>query len=487
MARSSGRIFNTSGDSVLAEFPSAVEAVRCAIDVQESLRTRNMGYPASRQMSFRIGITIGDVVERDGDLLGDGVNVAARLQGLAEPGSLCVSRTVYEQVANKLSVDFVDIGEQQVKNLPMPIHAYALALGTADRRAQAAVPKQPTRAASVIWPVAITAASIATVAVVALLYRGESSRMAPTVAPVEVAAAPAPAAAVEPTPIPVLAPAHPPARRTEPLVPETVPFIPDRQRAAIRNAYMSAPDHKALAISIFQGAFSTDQKDDDTAAVAALESCQRATDATTKTGPRCELYAVGNTVVSGLGRLPMPPEPWLTRDPSIETPFDPDLVPLLNDGIRGNIQRNYRNGRSSKAIAISTLGQGGMFARQSSPEEATRRALELCASRAKVACIVLAVDDSFVVPIPTAMKVIGLFHAARNDTIAPDARDDVAHRLANATSGWNAVAVGAGGRPGLMLKASSEQQAIDGALGDCGRQDRGCRVIAIGPFAVETK
>jgi hypothetical protein len=109
------------------------------------------------------------------------------------------------------------------------------------------------------------------------------------------------------------------------------------------------------------------------------------------------------------------------------------------------------------------------------------------ASRAKLACVVVAVDDSFVVPIPAAMKVIGLFHAARNDTIAPDARDDVAHRLGNSTSGWNAVAVGATGRPGLMLKAASEQQAIDGALGDCGRQDRGCRVIALGPFAVEPK
>ena len=78
ISRFSGRIFNTAGDAVLAEFQSSVEAVRCAIDVQESLRTRNLAYPASRQMSFRIGITVGDVVERDGDLLGDGVNIAAR-------------------------------------------------------------------------------------------------------------------------------------------------------------------------------------------------------------------------------------------------------------------------------------------------------------------------------------------------------------------------------------------------------------------------
>src|SRR5580704_3681528 len=106
IAKAGGRVFNTAGDAILAEFPSAVEAVRCAIDVQESLRTRNLAYSQSRQMSFRIGITIGDVVERDGDLLGDGVNIAARLEGLAKPGGLCVSRTVYEQVSNKMSVQF---------------------------------------------------------------------------------------------------------------------------------------------------------------------------------------------------------------------------------------------------------------------------------------------------------------------------------------------------------------------------------------------
>ena len=126
IARAGGRIFNTAGDAVLAEFSSAVEAVRCAIDIQESLRTRNMAYPASRQMCFRIGITVGDVVERDGDLLGDGVNIAARLEGIAPVGGICISRTVHEQVANKLSVQFADIGEQQVKNIPTPVHAYQI-------------------------------------------------------------------------------------------------------------------------------------------------------------------------------------------------------------------------------------------------------------------------------------------------------------------------------------------------------------------------
>src|SRR6202158_5685959 len=92
-------------------------------------RARNMAYPSSRHMSFRIGITIGDVVERDGDLLGDGVNIAARLEGLARPVGLCVSRTVFEQVSNKMSVQSADIGEQEVKNIPAPVHAYTLSLG----------------------------------------------------------------------------------------------------------------------------------------------------------------------------------------------------------------------------------------------------------------------------------------------------------------------------------------------------------------------
>lgn len=127
IAIAGGRIFNTAGDAVLAEFPSAVEAVRCAIDIQESLRTRNVAYPTSREMSYRIGIGIGDVVEREGDLLGDGVNIAARLEGLAEIGGICISRAVHEQVTNKLSARFIDIGARKVKNIPAPVHAYVVA------------------------------------------------------------------------------------------------------------------------------------------------------------------------------------------------------------------------------------------------------------------------------------------------------------------------------------------------------------------------
>src|SRR5258707_6833311 len=175
IAKAGGRIFNTAGDAVLAEFPSAVEAVRCAIDIQESLRTRNMAYPPSRQMAFRIGITIGDLVERDGDLLGDGVNIAARLEGLAEVGGICVSRAVHEQVANKLSVQFADIGAQEVKNIPTPVHAFMVAMwredGTyATPQVRKPAAKSNTASPAWMWPLAEAIVCIAAIGGGGVLY-----------------------------------------------------------------------------------------------------------------------------------------------------------------------------------------------------------------------------------------------------------------------------------------------------------------------------
>ena len=123
-ARHGGRIVNMVGDAVLAEFPSSVDAVRCAIAVQETARAHNQTYPASRQMLIRIGVTLADIMDDDGELFGDGVNIAARLESLAPPGGICVSQTVAEQVAGKLTVTFDDIGPQRVKNIPNPIRAY---------------------------------------------------------------------------------------------------------------------------------------------------------------------------------------------------------------------------------------------------------------------------------------------------------------------------------------------------------------------------
>ena len=119
-----GRIANTAGDSVLAEFGSAVDAVQCAVDAQTALAEANSHLSPDKRISFRMGVHVGDVMVRGGDLFGDGVNIAARLQALAQPGSVCVSGATYEQVKKVLPLSFTDLGPQQVKNIEEPIRAY---------------------------------------------------------------------------------------------------------------------------------------------------------------------------------------------------------------------------------------------------------------------------------------------------------------------------------------------------------------------------
>ena len=300
IAKCGGRIFNTAGDAVLAEFPSAVEAVRCAIDIQESLRTRNMAYPPSRQMSFRIGITIGDVVERDGDLLGDGVNIAARLEGLAEVGGICISRAVHEQVANKLSVQFADIGAQEVKNIPTPVHAYMVAMRREDGTYATPQFKKPIKAGGSqpnwMWPVAVTLVSLSAIGVGGFLYftklETQSVQVAAPKNPVVSSPAPSPSATLSPLPIPIVAPplagtqtplptptpkASPSAPPSPPAVSQpappappppsppmvvstekfavaNVPFLSEKARATLGTEYAPAADFKAVSLNV--GGFS---------------------------------------------------------------------------------------------------------------------------------------------------------------------------------------------------------------------------------------
>lgn len=122
-----GRIFNTAGDAILAEFPSAVAAVRCATELQAALRTHNEHLPDDERMWFRIGINLGDVIVQGEDLLGDGVNVAARIQTIAEPGGICISGSVYDQIQNKLSLQFNLLGERNFKNITQPVRTFLIA------------------------------------------------------------------------------------------------------------------------------------------------------------------------------------------------------------------------------------------------------------------------------------------------------------------------------------------------------------------------
>lgn len=137
----SGRIFKTAGDSVLAEFASSVDAVRCALEIQDALKTRNDSLPEEQRLLFRIGVNLGDVVVKDEDLLGDGVNIAARLESIAEPGCVCISSAVYDQVIGKLSLGFVDLGEKELKNISRPVHVFGLAPGKGMNARPASTPR----------------------------------------------------------------------------------------------------------------------------------------------------------------------------------------------------------------------------------------------------------------------------------------------------------------------------------------------------------
>jgi adenylate cyclase len=124
-----GRIVKRTGDGSIIEFRSVVEAVRCAIEVQTGMVDRNMGLPPEKRIEFRVGIHLGDVVEEsDGDLMGDGVNIATRIEGICQPGAICVSAAAYEQVRDRVSETFIDLGEKQLKNIARPLRAYALKL-----------------------------------------------------------------------------------------------------------------------------------------------------------------------------------------------------------------------------------------------------------------------------------------------------------------------------------------------------------------------
>jgi adenylate cyclase len=149
IARDRGRIFNTAGDSVLAEFPSVVDAVQCAVDVQRAMAEENTKRLPKQQMRFRIGVHVGDVLVKGDNLFGDGVNIAARLETLAEPGGICVSGSVRDYVGKKLPVVFTDCGEQAVKNIAEPVRAYRIGasatvpIGT-DERAPLPLPDKPS-------------------------------------------------------------------------------------------------------------------------------------------------------------------------------------------------------------------------------------------------------------------------------------------------------------------------------------------------------
>ena len=401
--RHDGRIFNTGGDSVLAEFGSPVEAVRCAVDFQEAARSRNLLQPRDKQLRFRIGLNLGDVMVRGTDLLGDGVNVAARLEGLAEAGGICVSGTVWDQVNGKLSIGYIDIGEQSVKNIPRPVRAYHLRVDGGIEEVQksaAALPDaepvrlRADRGSARLGPV-LAGGAVLAIVVGGLAWHfwpnavppgpptAAPPRPAPSAAPAPTTPASTPTRTTAPTPAATpTAPASPPAATgVEGPLKEMlsarfallVPRISEKAREEGAAEYANAPGHKAqAALSSPPGIFrSTSRPSLAEAENAALEGCQ------IFHGQPCALLAVNQTV------LPAPADNiWPTRDmPRVRYSgeFDPAQIPAVLDNRRHGFEvASYREETAPKAIAFHPWGRIFVKTKAVNQRAAEEEALRLC-------------------------------------------------------------------------------------------------------------
>ncbi len=176
-----GRIVKRTGDGSIIEFRSVVDAVRCAIEVQTGMVERNAGLPPERRIEFRIGIHLGDIVEEaDGDLMGDGLNIAARLEGVAKPGAICLSEDAYRQVQQRLDLKVSDLGPTQLKNIAEPVRVYSLEVGVSRRKRNLHL--QPRRLLrrrrwrpNCAWVASSLAAAIAALLLLAAARAGTSS------------------------------------------------------------------------------------------------------------------------------------------------------------------------------------------------------------------------------------------------------------------------------------------------------------------------
>src|SRR6202166_1371132 len=139
-----GRIVKTTGDGALVEFASAVDAVRCALEIQRAMAGRNADVPDNRRIEFRIGINVGDVIIDEGDIYGDGVNIAARVEALASPGAICLSENAYQQIKGKLALEVSDMGEHQLKNIAQPVRVFGVRLDGTPALPLLAPPDKPS-------------------------------------------------------------------------------------------------------------------------------------------------------------------------------------------------------------------------------------------------------------------------------------------------------------------------------------------------------
>jgi class 3 adenylate cyclase len=435
-----GRVFDTAGDAILADFDSAVDATRCAIDIQDVNNAANADLPADRRLLFRIGIAIGDVlVGEGGGLLGDAVNIAARLEGLAEPGGICVSDDVRSHVANKIALNVVDLGEQSLKNIPRRIRVFKLMPGAGQA---AGVDSMSSPA----WPRRVwsgSAAALAAIVAAAILYwhfgpRNDASTAGP------------------------------------PFDPADVPLVFDAVREQLA-AYGGQPNWKAIAISRRAWGEVEDAPDIDSAKQQALELCRQRD----KDGG-CRIYAVGNTVVWPRSRLPMPMPADVHAEP-LETPFTADNLANGQSQVLPYVDQYIRL-PDHRAVA-QALGGSWFVAARTSRAEAVRLALERCGDLVGTACLLYSVDGFLTLRIPRAYRVTTAFTLAGETTMSADDKQRLAPIYGQ--KDWRALARGKPGRWYAVGGIDTEEHAADKAMDACRQIEPECVLHAIGNFRVD--
>jgi adenylate cyclase len=501
-----GRVFKLTGDGLLAEFVSPVEAVRAALETQEAMRSANATADQDNQLVLRIGINLGDVVESGDDLMGDAVNVAVRLESIAPHGGICVSAAIYEQIVGKLTLGAEDMGEQHVKNIPRPIHAYRLTSegATPVVAVTPAAAKRPSRLVMGAGAVAI----LAIVAIGGAWLLHEKSEPAVPVA----RTAAAPAASPAPAPAPVAAapavsavPAAPPASDPNEMPAPTldpaatgprmydaadVPFVPDFRRRALEN-YAQADGSKAMAINV-RGFFSvaTRRVDDPTARRIALEECSKLVHREVpivRPIDRCMTYAVGNNVVWTYRTPPLPPPPYVpAARPSPAIAFDPATVPLLTgETARKNLADHYATSDRKRALVLGR-DHFDWWSPSETEADAIKRNLQVCGHLTGRPCVVYAVEDQVLVRTPQLHKAINIFTPQAVTNL--DSRQQEALDRYLVANDWRAIALARNGRLGIVSGRASESAAASDAVSECARAGgTECAVLAIGPFVVAPK
>jgi adenylate cyclase len=453
-----GRVFNTAGDAILAEFESAVDAIRCAIDIQGANNALNAAADPSRRLLFRIGIAIGDVVVSDnGDLLGDGVNIAARLEGIAEVGGICISEDVKTHVSNKISAGFVDLGAQTLKNIPRGIRAYRL--GEADGSKPPPVAKsRPRLAARLAVTGAIAAAALLALWGAAFVVQ---QRWPPAPAPATFTTAEAVAVAPVDRPFDVA----------------NVPLVTDRARSSFAD-YTRQPDFKAIAISRIGWGVSSGLGDAESAERDALDRCKRR-----DPNGDCRVYAVGDKVV-------WPPLPALRPADFHTEPLDIPLQPADVAIVKGMPTAAgldaFLKLTNHKALAVSgEVGGFSSLADRADQGEAIRLVVERCSDFAKLPCLLVSVDGALTVRIPRSYGTLRPYTLAGDMEMSEPDRERISQIYGG--KDWRALAKGASGRWYAVNGADSDVAAGERAMQACHQAETQCQLRAIGNFRVDKR